>query len=200
MMVAGDSLTATGSSQSLHSSDDRREPNPLRAKGGRKVECEMTKQTKRRAKNYIAVTVPFNAATPKAELEARESTREIPAWANRTVWTDRMLNALSVGVRGGKWHALMDKVESELNLFASARKVVAKEGAAGVDRQSTSDFAEHEIDEIRRLHRQLRDQSYRPQPVRRVWIPKPGSPKGRPLGIPTVTGKSTPEQSAFGLH
>ena len=39
-MVAGDSLTAASSSQSLHSSDDQREPNPLRAKGGRKVECE----------------------------------------------------------------------------------------------------------------------------------------------------------------
>ena len=39
-VVTDDSPTATGSSQSLHSSDDRREPNPLRAKGGRKVECE----------------------------------------------------------------------------------------------------------------------------------------------------------------
>ena len=66
-----------------------------------------------------------------------------------------MLNALTVGVRGGKWHALIDKVESELNLFTSARKVVGKKGAAGVDRQSTEDFGEHEIDEIRRLHRQL---------------------------------------------
>src|SRR5210317_1638989 len=97
----------------------------------------MTKHTKRRAKNYIPVTVPFSAATPAEEPEARESTREIPAWANRCTWTDRMLNALTVGVRGGKWHALSDKVESELNLFTSARKVVGKKGAAGVDRQST---------------------------------------------------------------
>ena len=62
-----------------------------------------------------------------------------------------MLNALSVGVRGGKWHALNDKVSSELNLFVSARKVTGKKGAAGVDRQSTEDFAEHEVAEIRRL-------------------------------------------------
>jgi RNA-directed DNA polymerase len=146
----------------------------------------MTKDTKRRTKNYIPVTVPFSAAIPAVELEERESTREIPAWANRCVWTDRMLNALTVGVRGGKWHALSDKVESELNLFTSARRVVGKDGAAGVDRQSTDDFAEHEIDEIRRLHRQLREGTYRPRPVRRVWIPKPGSSQERPLGIPTV--------------
>jgi RNA-directed DNA polymerase len=146
----------------------------------------MTKNTKRRAKNYIPVTVPFSAATPTEELEARESTREIPAWANRCVWTDRMLSALTVGVRGGKWHALSDKVQSELHLFTSARKVVGKKGAAGVDRQSTEDFAEHEIDEIRRLHRSLREGTYRPRPVRRVWIPKPGSSTERPLGIPTV--------------
>ena len=81
----------------------------------------MTKDTKRRANNYIPVTVPFSAAIPAVELEERESTREIPAWANRCVWTDCMLNALIVGVRGGKWHALSDKVGSELNLFTSAR-------------------------------------------------------------------------------
>ena len=76
--------------------------------GGNQTRCErreagkwnarMTKSTKRRAKNYIPVTVPFTAATPTEELEARESAREIPAWANRCVWTDRMLSALTVGV------------------------------------------------------------------------------------------------------
>jgi RNA-directed DNA polymerase len=146
----------------------------------------MPKDTKSRMKTYIPVTVPFSAASPAVELEEREYARDISAWANRCIWTDRMLNALIVGVRGGKWHALSDKVESELNLFAAARKVVRRDGAAGVDRQSTEDFAEHEIDEIRRLHRQLREQTYRPRPVRRVWIPKPGSSQKRPLGIPTV--------------
>ena len=89
-------------------------------------------------------------------------------------------------VKGGKWHALIDKVYSELNLFVSARKVTGKKGSAGVDRQSTEDFSENEIAEIRELREQLRSQTYRPQAVRRVQIPKPGSTQTRPLGIPTV--------------
>jgi hypothetical protein len=51
-------------------------------------------------------------------------------------------------VRGGKWHTLIDKVFRELNLFCSARKVLGKQGAAGVDRQTVEDFAEHEREEL----------------------------------------------------
>jgi len=142
-------------------------------------------QTKRKSKDYIPVTVPFSAASRAGEPD-KKSSREISSWANRVVWTDRMLNALTVGVRGGKWHALIDKVYSELNLFTSARKVIGKKGAAGVDRQSTEDFCEHEIAEICRMREQLQQRTYRPKPVRRVQIPKPGSDKTRPLGIPTV--------------
>jgi RNA-directed DNA polymerase len=40
--------------------------------------------------------------------------------------------------------------------------------------------------ELARLHEQLRTGTYQPQPVRRAWIPKPGSPEQRPLGIPAV--------------
>jgi RNA-directed DNA polymerase len=89
-------------------------------------------------------------------------------------------------VRGGKWHTLIDKVYGELNLYCSARKVLGKEGAAGVDRQTVEDFAEHQRQELRRLHEELRGGSFRPAPVRRTWIPKPGSSEERPLGIPTV--------------
>ncbi|EMB17215.1 group II intron reverse transcriptase/maturase [Rhodopirellula europaea] len=148
-------------------------------------------QAKRKSKDYIPVTVPFSAESPSAKASRagepeKKSAIEISSWANRSVWTDRMLNALSVGVRGGKWHALIDKVYRELNLFVSARKVVGKKGAAGVDRQSTEDFSEQEIAEIKQLYEQLRTDTYRPQAVRRVQIPKPGSKQTRPLGIPTV--------------
>ena len=89
-------------------------------------------------------------------------------------------------VRGGKWHTLNDKVFGELNLFCSARKVLGKQGAAGVDRQTVEDFAEQEREELQRLQAELREGSYAPAAVRRAWIPKPGGSEKRPLGIPTV--------------
>ena len=124
--------------------------------------------------------MPF-AATPVGE------TLGIDEWAHRVVWTDRMLaTLLEDKVRGGKWHTLIDKVFCELNLFCSAHKVLGKKGAAGVDRQTVEDFAEHEREELQRLQTQLSEGSYAPAAVRRTWIPKPGSSEKRPLGIPTV--------------
>ena len=137
----------------------------------------MTKPRKR--KNYIPVTVPFKA-TPTGE------TPSIAQWAHPMVWTDRMLATLETGVRGGKWHTVIDKVFDRRNLFFSARKVLGKKGAAGVDNQTVGNFAEHERKEIERLQTQLREGTYRPALVRRTWIPKPGSSEKRPLGIPTV--------------
>jgi RNA-directed DNA polymerase len=93
-------------------------------------------------------------------------------------------------VKGGKWHTLIDKVFNELNLFCSASKVLGKQGAAGVDRQTVTDFAEHEREELHRLHAELREGTYRPFPVRRTWIPKPGSSEKRPLGIPSVRDRA----------
>lgn len=145
----------------------------------------MTKPSNRnraatRQQDYIPITVPFTA-TPVGE------TPGIGQWAHRAVWSDRMLDTLLQDkVKGGKWHTLIDKVFSELNLFCSARKVLGKKGAAGVDRQTVDQFAEHEREEIRQLHQQLQAGQYRPAPVRRTWIPKPGSSEKRPLGIPTV--------------
>lgn len=139
----------------------------------------MTKSQKRK-QDYVPVTVPF-AATPAGE------TLGIDQWAHRAVWTDRMLETLLQDkVKGGKWHTLIDKVFSELNLLGATGKVLGNKGAAGVDRQTVGDFAEQQREEIQRLHQELRDGTYRPAPVLRSWIPKPGSSEKRPLGIPTV--------------
>ena len=90
-------------------------------------------------------------------------------------------------VKGGRWHALIDKVYAELNLFSAARKVTAKDKAAGVDGQSCEEFEEHLVSETRQLGEQIKAGTYRPSAVRRVHIPKPGRPnETRPLGIPTV--------------
>ena len=124
-------------------------------------------------------TMPF-AATPGGELPS------VKDWANPCVWTDRMLATLETGVRGGKWHTLIDKVFAERNLYMASSKVVGNGGAAGMDHQSTAEFEAHRREELERLAEALRTDSYRPQTVRRTWIPKPGSQDPRPLGIPTV--------------
>jgi RNA-directed DNA polymerase len=97
-----------------------------------------------------------------------------------------MLTALEQGVKGGKWFRLIDKVFSERNLFGAFQQVARNGGAAGVDHVSVASFEENLMPNLDRLTRQLRDGSYRPQAVRRIWIPKPGSAEQRPLGIPTV--------------
>jgi RNA-directed DNA polymerase len=138
--------------------------------------CVMSKQ---REKKYEPVTVPF-AATPAGEPPS------VKEWANPCVWTDRMLTTLEQGVRGGRWHTLIDKVYAPLNLYAASRRVIGNQGAAGVDHQTVEGFEAHRQEELDRLHEALRMNTYRPQAVRRVWIEKPGSKEQRPLGVPTV--------------
>lgn len=107
-------------------------------------------------------------------------------WVEPTVWTPRMLTALEQGVKGGNWYSLIDKVYTFPALEAAFRKVEANKGAAGVDHVTIEMFAAGLDVNLRRLVEELRDGTYRPQMIRRTWIPKPGSSEERPLGIPTV--------------
>jgi RNA-directed DNA polymerase len=95
-----------------------------------------------------------------------------------------MLAALQTGVKGGKWHSLIDKVSRLETLGLGWAQVERNAGAAGVDRMSVERFAQARECYLGELASGLRDGSYRAQPVRRVYIPKG---KGqRPLGIPAV--------------
>jgi RNA-directed DNA polymerase len=97
-----------------------------------------------------------------------------------------MLAALEKGVQGGRWFSLIDKVYSVLNLEASWQQVKRNRGGAGVDHMTIGRFSSHAEAHLESLREQLREGHYRPQVIRRVWIPKPGSSEKRPLGIPTV--------------
>ncbi len=108
------------------------------------------------------------------------------AWVQSSVWTERMLTALEQGVKGGKWHSLIDKVYGLGNLRAAFARVKANRGAAGVDHQTIEMFERRLEPNLERLQQRLRDGTYRPSALRRVWIPKPGRREKRPLGIPTV--------------
>jgi RNA-directed DNA polymerase len=96
-----------------------------------------------------------------------------------------MVSALVNGVKGGRWYSLMDKVYAPATLQAAWAKVEANRGAAGVDGQSVERFAGQAELYLNELAQALREGSYRPQPVKRVEIPK-GDGRTRPLGIPAV--------------
>lgn len=105
-------------------------------------------------------------------------------FAPAPIWTEAMLAALQTGVKGGKWHSLIDKVSRIETLRLGWAQVERNAGAAGVDRMSVERFAQARDFYLAELAGALRDGSYSPQPVRRVYIPKG---KGRrPLGIPAV--------------
>jgi RNA-directed DNA polymerase len=107
-------------------------------------------------------------------------------WVESTVWTERMLTALEQGVKGGKWFSLIDKVHPERTLRAAFSQVAANKGAAGVDHVTVKMFDERLEENLKTLSEELRSGHYRPQQIRRHYIPKSGSKELRPLGIPTV--------------
>src|SRR5882724_9335699 len=92
----------------------------------------------------IPATVPF-AATPAREAPT------IRTWAESLVWTDRMLTTLEQGVRGGRWHTLIDKVYAPLNLRSACASVVANKGAAGMDHVTVDHFHANRHEELTRL-------------------------------------------------
>jgi len=124
--------------------------------------------------------VPGSRAIPAGEIRARW------AWVEAEVWTERMLTTLEQGGRRGKWYSLMDKVCALPNLRQAFARVKAKQGAAGVDHVTVTEFEPHLEANLEKLARSLREGSYGPQAIRRHWIRKLGSQEKRPLGIPTV--------------
>ena len=125
------------------------------------------------------------AAVSAKTIRAREILRLI-LQVEPKVWTERMLTALVQGVKGGKWFSLIDKVHPERTLEAAFSQVAANQGAAGVDHVTISMFETRLDEELKRLSEHLRNGTYRPQAIRRHYIPKPGTQEKRPLGIPTV--------------
>ena len=106
--------------------------------------------------------------------------------AERGVWNERMLMALERGIKGNKWFSLIDKVGRLDVLELAWEKVQSNAGACGVDGITVERFDKDSPERLLAVKEHLEGGSYQPKPVKRVWIPKPGSPEKRPLGIPTV--------------
>jgi len=119
-------------------------------------------------------------ATPTGETDPY-------GWVERSVWTERMVECLRRGgPDGGKWYSLHDKVFATKTLSAGFARVLANRGSPGVDGVTVEVFSKRLALEIEALQTAWKAGTYRPDAVKRVWIPKPGSSEQRPLGIPTV--------------
>ena len=108
-----------------------------------------------------------------SEIPVHSRPRRLVDWINPT------------GAR--KVHSLIDKVYKRKNLEMAWEMVKANRGSGGVDGQSLEGFAAQLDQQLDRLQSELKDDTYQPQPVRPVQIPKAGKPgELRTLGIPSI--------------
>ncbi len=119
------------------------------------------------------------------EERARQARQSKWGWVEASIWTDTMLIALEMGVKGGKWFSLIDKAYRSSTLEAAWLKVRANKGAAGVDKITINKFESQKVKYLKELEDELKTGTYQPKAVKRVYIPK-GQGKMRPLGIPSV--------------
>jgi len=97
-----------------------------------------------------------------------------------------MLEALVKGVKGGVWFSLIDKVYRPTTLQAAWKAVRRNKGSAGTDHESVERFEQRLEENIAGLEEELRTGTYRPRPIKRVYIGKLDSKEKLPLGVPVV--------------
>ena len=83
---------------------------------------------------------------------------------------------------------LLEKILSKDNMNTAYKRVCSNKGAGGVDGESVEDLGDHIKENWDSIRNQIRNREYKPQPVRRVEIPKPNGGM-RKLGIPTVVDR-----------
>jgi len=115
-------------------------------------------------------------------------------------WTEAMVDALPrLRAEGRKWFQLYDKVADEKTLKSAWERIdarvtgEARSRGAGVDGVTVEMFSRTAGETITALAAALKGGRYQTEPVKRHWIPKPGTGKKRPLGLPTVADRVVQE-------
>ena len=90
---------------------------------------------------------------------------------------------------------LIDRILSEENIKAAIHAVKSNKGAPGIDKMAVEALDEYFAKHGEAIKEQIRAKQYKPQPVRRVYIPKANG-KQRPLGIPTVVDRVIQQATA----
>ena len=81
---------------------------------------------------------------------------------------------------------LLEKILSDGNIELAKKRVFANKGAGGVDGVTAEELDEYLTQNWTSIRQQIRERTYRPQPVKRVEIPKPNGGV-RKLGIPKLS-------------
>src|SRR4029450_5388744 len=115
-----------------------------------------------------------------SEIPVRSRPRRLADWIN------------PMGAK--KVHSLVDKVYKQKNLEIAWERVQANRGSGGGDGQSLEELAAQLGQQLGRLQSELQEDTYQPQPVRQVQIPKAGRPgEFRTLGIPAIYDRGCPQ-------
>lgn len=116
------------------------------------------------------------------QMVSAERKEYVEAYASSRITENNIINTdLST-------ERLLEKILAKDNLYQAYEKVKSNKGAGGVDKMGVDELLPYLKENQRQLFQSIKDGKYRPNPVRRVEIPKDNG-KMRNLGIPTVVDR-----------